>query len=512
MNRRSFLTRTAASAASALLLPSLSRAASASRARRKPNLIVFLPDQQRSDTLATYPSPYTRCHSPNLTKLASQSVIFDRCYVTYPLCTPSRSSLLTGTWPHQNGCTSNNLALAARWKAFPEMLGDADYRTGYLGKWHLGDEVFAQRGFEEWASIEDMYQEFFSPGRDRKAITDYSKFLRSQGLTPDAANGSFSRGFASKLPMELSKPRFLQNHACDFIARHARDPFVLFVSFLEPHSPYYGPLNEEHSLDDVELEPSARRSFGADMPLHLRLRQEAPNKGGKAEQWRVTKQRYLGNITSIDRAIGAILAKLDDLNLVDDTIVVHTSDHGDMMGAHQFFEKNCMFEPASRVPYLIRMPGQARSRRVAQQVSHIDFAPTLLDLLGAPVHAQCVGRSRAPLIRGESMPSENVFMELGSGTAGTGSAEGGVPFKPGTKLATPIEIDRVTKTFTRTTVSPDRWKLNLRDADKGELYDLSSDPLETENLYGRAAFSDRQKMLTADIQKWQECTGDEVAL
>src|SRR3954469_1123325 len=105
-------------------------------AQRKPNLILFLPDQQRADTLACYGG--VKVHAPNLNRLATESVIFDRTYVTHPVCTPSRSSLLTGLWPHQNGCTYNNLRLDERHRCFPELLNNSHYRTAYMGKWHLG--------------------------------------------------------------------------------------------------------------------------------------------------------------------------------------------------------------------------------------------------------------------------------------------------------------------------------------------------------------------------------------
>src|SRR5437868_9933897 len=105
-------------------------------AQRKPNLILFLPDQQRADTLARYGG--MKIHAPNLNKLASESVIFERAYVTHPVCTPSRSSLMTGTWPHINGCTRNSVPLDRQFRVLPELMEDKDYRSAYIGKWHLG--------------------------------------------------------------------------------------------------------------------------------------------------------------------------------------------------------------------------------------------------------------------------------------------------------------------------------------------------------------------------------------
>ena len=144
--------------------------------RRKPNLIVFLPDQQRADTIACCGGE--KVHAPNLNKLASESVVFSRAYVTHPVCTPSRSSLMTGMWPHTTGCTKNSVTLDPRFSVLPQLLEDKDYRAAYMGKWHLGRAGFPQRGFGEWISTEQGGH--------------YGRFLVSTGLTPDREDGDFS--------------------------------------------------------------------------------------------------------------------------------------------------------------------------------------------------------------------------------------------------------------------------------------------------------------------------------
>ena len=129
----------------------------------RPNLLFLFTDEQRADTMAAYGN--SRIEMPNLNRLAEQSVVFDRAYVTQPVCTPSRSTIMTGLWPHTSGCTANNIALRDDTPCLPEMLRD-DYATAYHGKWHLGDEIFAQHGFDEWVSIDDLYAPHCSPGRD----------------------------------------------------------------------------------------------------------------------------------------------------------------------------------------------------------------------------------------------------------------------------------------------------------------------------------------------------------
>jgi arylsulfatase A-like enzyme len=471
-------------------------------ARRKPNLILFLPDQQRADTLACYGG--VKVHAPNLNKLASESVIFERAYVTHPVCTPSRSSLMTGTWPHVNGCTRNSVPLDRRFGVFPELMEDRDYRAAYIGKWHLGEEGPAGRGFHEWISTDDH--------------GDYTNFLLSSGIAPDKQNGRFSELAISNLPLELSRPKFLEKCAYEFIEKHQHDPFILVVAFVEPHSPYNGPLNDEHPLDQVDLDVTATLPESENIPLRYRLmrewqqaeaildRQRLPTQlffGITPKEYRSIKQRYLGLVTLVDQSIGAILECLERFGLNEYTIVVHTSDHGDSLGAHHLFGKETMFEEATRVPFLVRLPGQTRSKTVSQPVSHIDFVPTLLDLLGQPRHSQCAGKTLLPLIREEAVAPENVFLEW---------APNRTKIKKGTSLARRRMVKRAVEEFTRTVVSPDGWKLCLRDKDLNELYNLKDDCWETRNLYTDRQFASVISWLAGEIHRWQESTNDKLRI
>jgi arylsulfatase A-like enzyme len=474
--------------------------AQSSRVSSKPNLLVFLPDEVRADLIIG--DAAESVHAPNLHRLASESVIFERAYVTHPICSPSRSSLLSGTWPHQTGCTSNKGVLPLNIRCLPEMLGDSTYRTGYFGKWHLGDEFLAQHGFEEWGSLEDSFK---SAHRHRKrgSVSDYTKFLLSKGYKPDLHNGKhFSLQFPSTLPFELSKPKFLETKACEFLEHHRREPFVLFVAFLEPHPPYNGPFNNEHSLDAISLDATFDERFGEEMPLRYRLRQEFYRaQHPTIAQYREIKRNYLGLITEIDRCIGAILDKIDDLGLRDRTITALTSDHGDMMSAHGLLGKQLMFEQSAAVPYLVRVPGES-PRRCPQPVSHIDFVPTMLDLLGKSIHGQCVGQSRAGLIRAGTSPADLIFLQWAP-------TKIDIAIKRST-LASKEEIEACLHESTRAVLSPDGWKLCLRDKDKNELYNLRDDPDEQQNLYYGNSHRDVIAELTKQIHQWQERVRDKV--
>jgi arylsulfatase A-like enzyme len=468
------------------------------------NLIIFLPDQQRADTLAVYGN--AKVHAPNLNKLASESVVFKRAYITQPVCSPSRTTLLTGAWPHTTGCTNNGFAPAKKLRFLPELIGNADYRSAYIGKWHLGDPGPTKRGFHEFVSVE--------------RVSDYSKFLISKGLKPDHEGGGFSALTISNLPIELSQPQFLERHACEFIERNRSKSFVLVISFVEPHSPYNGPLNDEHALEEVDVDPSASAPLPDDTPLRYRLTREWQrdrasndatgkirrcNFGVTIEDYRELKRKYFGLITLVDQSIGAILATLENCGLRDQTVIAHTSDHGDLLGAHQLFGKGVMFEQAAHVPLFIRAP-DLQPRIVDQAVSHIDFVPTLLELMDAAQSGQCAGKSRAPLMRGESMPAESIFLEWS-------------PYKryqkrikQGTTLAPAEKVKEAALESTRAVITPDGWKLCLRDSDLNELYSLKDDPDEIRNLYYSGEHREIISRCREEIQRWQNSTADKIKL
>jgi arylsulfatase A-like enzyme len=415
---------------------------------------------------------------------------------------------MTGLWPHTTGCTSNGSVLDPKFKVLPQLIQDRDYRTAYMGKWHLGSQGPAQRGFEQWISTQHL--------------SDYSRFLVSKGVVPDRETGRFSALAVSGLPLELSQPKFLEQQACDFIRKHQHEPFILIVAFVEPHPPYNGPLNDEHSAADVDVDLTAHTPLGADVPLRYRLMQEwqraraTDDPTGKRrrhfgitdDDFRSIKQRYLGLITLIDQSVGGILACVEKAELKNHTAIVFTSDHGDTLGAHQLFGKEVMYEEAVRAPYFVRLPGR-RAGRVANLVSHIDFVPTMIDLLGQAGAEQCSGTSLLPVIRGESTSAKSVFIEWSPNRYAASVRQ---KVKKGTKLGSVRSIKRALDESARTVVTPDGWKLSLRDKDLNELYNLNDDPTEVRNLYYRGQHAAIISRCAAEIQRWQEATGDTLKL
>jgi arylsulfatase len=484
--------------------------------REHPNLLFLYTDEQTWRTLAAYGNHDIAM--PNLDRLAATSTVFEQAYCTQPICTPSRASLLTGLYPHTTGCTANNIPLSPDTRCLPELLSHGDYVTGHFGKWHLGNEVFAQHGFQAWVSVEDGYAKWFSGDRDPNARSTYHAWLVNRGCTPRDGD-AFSRTESARLPEALGKPAFLAGEAARFIRRHRNDRFILYVNFLEPHMPFFGPRDGQYDPATVPL-PAAFDWPVANHPLKARVFARAYYERGMndlplrtEDEWRRLIANYWGLCSLVDTHVGAILDTLEETGLADNTLVVFTSDHGDMMGAHRLLGKAVMFEEAIRVPLLVRAPGQRRGNRVSGPVSQVDLVPSLLDLLGQPLPDGLQGRSRRTEIEGRGAPgkplADPVFVEWnGTNTGIVGeAATHHVP----EALADAIDPKTLTRHIAdpvRTIIMPDGWKLNLSTLGEHELYNLQADPHERRNLATEGGARGRLASLQARIREWQQATGD----
>jgi arylsulfatase A-like enzyme len=484
---------------------------------RPPNLLFIFTDEQRYDTMAAYGN--RRIETPNLDRLAAESVVFERAYVTQPVCTPSRSSIMTGLYPHTNGCIENNVPLPEEIPCLPEMIVPGRYATAYHGKWHLGDEVFCQHGFQEWRSIEDGYAPYYSPGRNRDARSTYHQWLVENGLEPQEGP-TFSRGEAARLPEAYGKPAYLAQEASRYIREHRGEPFILYVNFLEPHMPFYGPRDDQYDPEEVVLPPNFEARPGEGQPLKTRLFERFYYMRGHSgmplrteADWRRMIANYWGLNSLVDTHVGTILDTLADCGLDDDTIVVYTSDHGDMMGSHRLLAKCVAFEEAVRVPLLMRLPGQRRAARVEAPVSQIDLVPTLLELMGQPVPDGVEGASLRPCFEGRAeRAQDDVFIEWNGHNNGLGDVIGQVSIpEPLNEMATRDEIIAAITDPVRTVITADGWKFNCSPLGEHELYNLNEDPFETQNLAGpaRAAL---MRDLVGRIRAWQDRTGDTIEL
>ena len=451
--------------------------------QEKLNLLFIFTDQQRADTMAAYGN--LQIEVPNLNRLAREAVVFERAYVTQPICTPSRSSIMTGLYPHNTGCIRNNVPLPRDVYALVELADFKEYRKCYIGKWHLGDEVFCQHGFDEWISIEDKYRRYYRSGRDRFAHSSYHNWLVKNGLKPPRIDKDgfkyWSRKDAAKLPEELSKPWFEALMASQFIRKCARadTPFILYVNFLAPHPPLEGPRENQYNPEDVTLPKNFYNTPADDSTVIVKTHSLSEM------DWRRRIAKYWGRISQVDTAVGKILSTIKECGLEDNTVIVFTSDHGDMMGSHQLSGKGVLFEEAVRVPLLIKIPG-VHARVISEPVSQVDIVPTLLDIMGKPIPNELDGYSWKPMLEGSGEFTEkNVFIE----------------WFPSARQG---HVDHLVRTI----ITPDGWKFNWSVLGRHELYNLKEDPLESTNLASDRKYHSLMRRLIRDIQSWQNRTRD----
>ena len=484
-----------------------------------PNLLFIYTDQQRPDTMAAYGNDLIQM--PNLNRLAGESVVFDRTYVSQPVCQASRSTLLTGLYPHTSGVGTGHIysPLKRETPCLPELVERGDYVRAHYGKWHLGDDVYPQHGFDEWISIEDaQHRPVYTEGMDTFRHCTYHEYLVDQGFEPDQVEEdgfeAFSLGYCAGLPEEYGKPAFLARQASRFIRENKQRPFILYVSIFEPHQPYFGPRDGQYDPAQVTLPanfahvPTGEQALKSRVLHHIYEEQGFGVPLDTEGDWRGLISRYWGLCSLVDTHVGTILNTLEECGLADETIVVFTSDHGDMMGSHRLRGKGLMFEESVRVPLLIRLPGQRACRRVRGPVGHVDLVPTLLDLMDQPIPGHLQGRSLGPRVRqdGAQAPDRDVFVEwqgplpmshLPEALKGVVSEE-----EAAASFADPV----------RCMVGPDGWKFSCSPLGEHELYDLDRDPIETRNLARDPRYRSIVRDLLQRILRWQEETGDTVDL
>ena len=288
------------------------------------------------------------------------------------------------------------------------------------------------------------------------------------GFEPDSENRDervFSRHAEASMEERFTKASYLGERAAQFIGGCGDRPFALCVSYLEPHPPHMGPLNELYDPQKLPAGPGFLREPPSDAPLILRLMAAyytASEEYGidlRSEKgWRRVMARYWGNVTLVDRSVGAIPRALEESGQADNTIVVFTSDHGEQMGDHGLLGKTVMYEESSRVPMTIRAPMLGtEQKRIGGNFSHIDLAPTLLELMGEHIPESLQGQSRVGVMRGDAdLGGMDVFIEWNG-------ADGHPPRSFGE-----AEINRSMGEPARTIVSADRWKLNLYARGPGE--------------------------------------------
>ncbi|MBI2422423.1 MAG: arylsulfatase [Candidatus Hydrogenedentes bacterium] len=397
MSRRDWMRHTALLLALGAQTPLLNPTALAQTSR--PNILLLMADQHRGDTLgiAGHPAAYT----PNLDRIAREGAYFSHAYSTTPTCTPARAALLTGLQPWNHGLLGYSKVGLRYPVEMPQALRDAGYYTTGIGKmhWHPQRNLhgFHQTILDE--SGREATPEFRS---------DYRAWFKSAApnLDPDATGIGFNsyRAGVYALPEELHPTRWTAGVAINFLESYNQPgPFFLKVSFARPHSPYDPPKRWMDHYNGAHIPAPAIGEWAA-----INATRDTPEDtlwcgDLGAETVRHSRQGYLATVSFVDEQIGRILAALEARGMLENTLILYTSDHGDMTGDHHLWRKGYPYEASARIPMLLRWPNALldapRGQIRTEPVEIRDILPTFLDAAGATVPQSLDGRSMLDLFR-----------------------------------------------------------------------------------------------------------------
>jgi len=389
-------------------------AAQAVRTPKRPNFVFILADDHAGYVLGADGNRQAR--TPNLDRLASEGTRFARHHCNAPVCTASRQSFFTGQMPHMAGVTRLPTPLSEDKPTLARQMKKAGYTTAVFGKMHFNRPAKpGLHGFDVPQTEQEITRAWNRETKPRPAPEGMATKPKWQPFK-DPARIWLN---ADKLPYpryESDMRSLYQFHQAEqFLEAHRDQPFAMWVSFMEPHSPYDFPIEDRNRFDPATFTtPRVGPEDAGQIPLIFRDLSDADKRGIIAS--------YYTSVSYLDRSVGRVLDKLRSLNLEENTLVVYMADHGYCLGQHGRFEKHCGYDAALRVPLLMRMPGKIRQGVVNDFTEHIDVPATIVDLMGIdrlPIeHGTSLrpylegGRSRAPRtsIFSEYLENEEAFV------------------------------------------------------------------------------------------------------
>lgn len=419
----------------------------------RPNVIVFFTDQQRWDTTGVHGNPLGL--TPNFDRMAQRGTHLYHAFTCQPVCGPARSCLQTGVYATTTGCWRNGIPLPADAKTLAHYFGEAGYQTGYIGKWHLAAEepVSAPRrgGYQYWLAANAL--EHTSDAYNCVVYDNDNQPVKLPGYRVDA----------------------LTDAAIRYIDSHQEAPFFLFISFLEPHHQNH---RDDYPAPDVYRDAYQGRWIPPDLAAL----------GGSTHQH---LGGYYGMVRRLDEALGRLLDALKSLDLLANTVVLFTSDHGCHFKTRNAEYKRSCHESSIRIPAAVIGPGFDGGGQIRELVSLIDLPPTLLDAAGIPIPPAMQGRSILPLVKGEreGWPGD-VFVQISE-----------------------AQVGRAVRTS--------RWKYGVTaphkhgGRDSGSdvyaeeyLYDLEADPYELTNLIGLESHQEVARVLRERLIRRMVAAGE----
>ncbi len=470
---------------------------------KKPNIILITSDQLRRNSLG-----FMGCqevHTPHLDKIASDSIIFERCYTTNPVCMPARASILTGQYPDVHGVRRNGIEVPDKEYGIARVLIKYGYYTGFVGKTHfcpLHNQFDKSFRFHNWRIGSDYYGFIFrmithdlkdyktefppypygrAPQKDDSRIynlDDYADWIKKYHpeyypLAICDGYSGFHKGqppdlpelWVSELPVQLHQSVWIMDQSLNFIdkVRHLNQPFFLWISFVDPHHPFNIPQQYLDMYDETkftnpiydEKEFLLRSSYHKERSKINFERYWKPN-----DQWRKYRKHYYGMITLIDEQIGRLFNELKTNGLLENTIIIFTADHGEMLGDHALERKGLFhYEQLINIPLFIYSPN-LRSFRIKSICQLVEIPATILDLCNIPIPPQYQGISLVPWLKGKDTPIREAAIITNSGE--------GPLYSPWPELKTLVT---------------ERWKLNHYILENHfEIDDLENSPDETKPI------------------------------
>ena len=474
--RRQFLTTAAAAAAPAFLT---------GQAKDRPlNVLSIVCDQMRGDCMSFLGHPNAR--TPNLDRLASDGVVFERAYVNNPVCVPSRKSCFSGRFPHEHGSLTNRQKGFLHWDG--SLLGHFDkagYRTGWSGKNHTYNDAALER-------------------LDFRSIRSREPFRAYNGTVPPHWHADVY------WPEDDCYPAVNTRAALEFLdgSKSASDPFFLHVSYFDPHPPYMAPaeFTSRYAARDMRLPTSPvaaemsgrleefRRAFGMD-------------RATEADFLETMRYYYAQIEWGVDKQVGVLLRALEERGLAENTVVVFTSDHGDFMGSHGLVRKGMfLYDALLHVPMIWRVPGGAKGARTKAFAQHTDLFPTLADVANAPAApSDLPGRSLRPFLEGGRDADEHVMFTSG-GYGELTETERNLPLNPKDVKGTPRHTQVMNRNMEpehRTAMARnEEWKLVMTETRGPELYRMNGGVTESRNLADESAHAGVRRKLESQLTGW----------
>ena len=455
------------------------------RAAEPANILLIVTDEHNFRTLGCYRDylskeqaemwgPGVIVETPHIDRLAKEGVICTRAYATAPVCSPCRAAMITGLYPQNTGVPTNNYKLRTDIPTLASVLNQSGYRTGFIGKWHLGGE-----GKPEWSPEIDggfSHKKYmFNRGHWKKfELTETGAEVASQDKKGEP---SYNLDNADEKSFSTD---FLTDRCIDFVGRKESEPFLAVVSYPDPHGPNTVRAPYNTMFDHLRFLPP--RTYGLEDVIGPKwLGGEKGHTTFKADQMR----QYFGMVKCLDDNIGRLLHALEANGKLDSTIIMMTSDHGDLCYEHDRLNKGNPYEGSARVPMLIRLPKKIPAGSVYRQpFGTVDITPTLLHLASNEYSVDTFqGRDLSVAICDEvpAATSKHTFLR-----------------NAGTKASWICVVDP-------------RYKLILSVNDRPWLYDNQQDPDELHNFFGRPGTETVTRMLAESLKGYSVANDDAFA-